>query len=246
MIFIAHRGFRVGVAENTFHAFDKAYGERMDYIELDVQCSKDGELFVLHDEKLDRTMLTNGRLRDKKKIELETVKSKEFNSFLPTLKETLDHYLLLEPHTIKFMIELKGENTGKKAAVQINNLNVHDRIVFSGRHLAELKAAHREAPAVPLCLNITSSKKYPLQKFMKARAKEELPLPFAMISLRSTEIQLDFIQQCHRFGIQALTWDFIKLSNPANLMQQLIEMRIDGILFDDPGTVEQIRATTRK
>jgi glycerophosphoryl diester phosphodiesterase len=62
-----------------------------------------------------------------------------------------------------------------------------------------------------------------------------------MISLRASEITLGFIQQCRRFGILALAWDFIKTQNPIALMQQIAELGIDGILFDDPATAHQMR-----
>ena len=218
----------------------------MDFIELDVQSSRDGELFVLHDDQLDRTMQASGKLSQKMSSYLATVRSKEFDTFLPSFQKTLEHYIPLKPHLIKFMVELKGKNTGKKAAVLINRLKVHDRIVFSGRHIAELKTAYHEAPTVPLCLNITSCRDFTLQKFLKTRTDKDIPLPFTMISLRASEITKEFIQHCHHFGILALAWDFLKIETPYALMHQLIEYGIDGILFDDPETVRDVRDNIKK
>lgn len=50
----AHRGATEGFPENTMIAFEQAVG-MCDFIELDVACSKDGIVVVIHDDTLDRT-----------------------------------------------------------------------------------------------------------------------------------------------------------------------------------------------
>jgi glycerophosphoryl diester phosphodiesterase len=50
----AHRGYRSIRPENTLAAFKAAMGH-FDFIELDIQPSRDGALMVLHDDTLERT-----------------------------------------------------------------------------------------------------------------------------------------------------------------------------------------------
>ena len=50
----AHRGNRALAPENTLYAFEQSIG-RCDFIELDVQLSRDGVPVVIHDESLART-----------------------------------------------------------------------------------------------------------------------------------------------------------------------------------------------
>ena len=50
----AHRGASGHALENSFKAFDMAIGMQADGIEIDLQCSKDGQLFVFHDLNLHR------------------------------------------------------------------------------------------------------------------------------------------------------------------------------------------------
>ena len=52
---IAHRGASGLAPEHTIAAYDKAIELGADYLELDVQRSKDGALVVIHDARLDRT-----------------------------------------------------------------------------------------------------------------------------------------------------------------------------------------------
>ena len=52
---IAHRGASAYAPEHTFASWDRALELGADFIELDLQMTRDGELVVLHDEELDRT-----------------------------------------------------------------------------------------------------------------------------------------------------------------------------------------------
>ena len=63
----AHRGFSGQYPENTMEAFLQVLKTPAEGIELDVQLSKDGEVVVIHDETVDRTITcqTNCRLAPK-------------------------------------------------------------------------------------------------------------------------------------------------------------------------------------
>ena len=64
MLNFGHRGFSGKYPENTMLAFKKAVEAGADGIELDVHFSKDGELVIIHDEKIDRTCDSTGFVRD--------------------------------------------------------------------------------------------------------------------------------------------------------------------------------------
>ena len=61
---IAHRGASGYAPENTMAAFDKALEMKADYIEIDVQLSKDGEVVLMHDAMIDRTTDGSGTVDD--------------------------------------------------------------------------------------------------------------------------------------------------------------------------------------
>ena len=91
----AHRGASGSAPENTLVAFQRAIDLGADGIELDVQITKDGELVVCHDEKIDRTSNGKGWLKD---YTLEELKQFDFNQQfpeygyqqIPTMKEVLE------------------------------------------------------------------------------------------------------------------------------------------------------------
>ncbi len=68
-----HRGGSRLAPENTIAAFDRAVAEGVDGLELDVRLSKDGQVVVCHDARVDRTSNTTGAIADMTASELERV-----------------------------------------------------------------------------------------------------------------------------------------------------------------------------
>ena len=80
---IAHRGASWDEPENSFAAFERAVAAGADFVELDVQATRDGELVVFHDLDLDRLTPLAGPLRRRAAAELREVG-------VPTLVEALE------------------------------------------------------------------------------------------------------------------------------------------------------------
>ncbi len=60
----AHRGYSAKFPENTMKAFMEAEKAGAEGLELDIQMTRDGELVVIHDEKVDRTTDGKGFVKD--------------------------------------------------------------------------------------------------------------------------------------------------------------------------------------
>lgn len=63
LLIIAHRGASGYAPESTLASFRLANKMNADYLEFDVQMTKDGELVVFHDAKVDRTTNAKGELK---------------------------------------------------------------------------------------------------------------------------------------------------------------------------------------
>jgi len=61
-IIFAHRGASAHAPENTLAAFELALARSADAIELDVKLSADGRVVVIHDQTVDRTTGSRGRV----------------------------------------------------------------------------------------------------------------------------------------------------------------------------------------
>jgi len=122
-IIIAHRGASGLAPEHTIAAYDKAVELGADYIELDVQRSKDGALVVIHDATLDRTARGSssnctGLVADKTLTQLESCDVGSWfalaDLFLPRTEfiglriPTLDEVLTRYRAKIRFYIETKN------------------------------------------------------------------------------------------------------------------------------------------
>ncbi len=60
---VAHRGASSYAPENTLEAFELALDQGADVIELDVHLTRDGEVVVMHDARVERTTDGRGKIR---------------------------------------------------------------------------------------------------------------------------------------------------------------------------------------
>lgn len=91
----AHRGCSYRYPENTLSAFQEACRYAIAGIELDIQLSKDGELMVIHDERVDRTTDGSGYVKDMTLRELKRLRIRpneqagKIYETIPTMREVL-------------------------------------------------------------------------------------------------------------------------------------------------------------
>jgi glycerophosphoryl diester phosphodiesterase len=85
---VAHKGFNAVAPENTIAAFDAAARVGGDYMELDVRPTRDGELILMHDAKVDRTTNGKGAVRDTTLADIRTLDAGNGQQ-VPTFREAL-------------------------------------------------------------------------------------------------------------------------------------------------------------
>ncbi len=139
MLVFAHRGYSGKYPENTMTAFKKAHEANADGIELDVQFTKDKQLVIIHDEKIDRTTNGTGYVKDYTLEELKQFNAAKVHN--ETCKEetipSLDEYLnWVKDTNLITNIELK---TGvyyysgiEEATLNlVKKYNLEDKVIFS-------------------------------------------------------------------------------------------------------------------
>lgn len=136
----AHRGCSQMYPENTMLAFEKAAElNGLEGIELDIQLTKDRELVVIHDERVDRTTEGIGYVRDYLLSQLKRLHiyaGSNLSQSIPTMEEVLD---LLEDKIrtgLRINIELKNgvypyEGMEEKIVELINRRGMQKSIVYS-------------------------------------------------------------------------------------------------------------------
>ena len=106
-ICIGHRGASGHAPENTLKAFERAIDMGCPWIELDVYVV-DGELLVIHDEKLNRTTNGSGFVEAQTVEYLRSLDAGDGEK-IPLLAEVIERVA----HRCKINIELKGPNTAE-------------------------------------------------------------------------------------------------------------------------------------
>jgi len=242
-IFIGHRGTRINFDENTISAFKIALEYGADIIEFDIRKTIDNKLIVIHDSSLNRTTNGAGQIKNLSYSEIEAFCTKFKNEKVPLFTDILDKF----KGKTHFMIDLKGEDTRTEIIKLILKKEVKkESIIFSGRLLKDLKVIKDRHPEFKTCYNITKGKDLSLDSFLEFENLSKFSFKPDMISLRAKLITPKFIELCHQNKILALAWDFINYENPIAKINDLINMRIDGILFDNYKNIPVIKEFLKK
>lgn len=177
MLVIAHRGASGYAPEHTFAAYDRALELGCDYLEQDLQMTRDGVLVCMHDETLDRTAGgMRGRVIDHDWDELracdvgawfnrahpELARTEFAGQSIPRLDAVLDRYR----DQTAFYIETKQPEAapGMEAAL-LRLLENHDlieparrewRVLIQSFSAASLRTVHAADPQLPLIQLIPS------------------------------------------------------------------------------------------
>lgn len=148
----AHRGCSQMYPENTLLAFEKAAGIKgLTGIELDIQLTKDGEIVVIHDEKVDRTTEGTGYVRDYTLAELKKLHIyADMNPCqqIPTIEEVLDVLKSEMKSGLRLNIELKNskvlyEGMEQKIVDLIHNRGLQKNVVYSSFSALSLEKLHK-------------------------------------------------------------------------------------------------------
>lgn len=149
----AHRGCSQMHPENTLLAFEKAAAlKELEGIELDIQLTRDKEVVVIHDERVDRTTEGIGYVRDYTLSQLKKLHIYAGDGpaqTVPSMEEVFD---LLEDRLkwgtgLKLNIELKNsvyfyEGMEDKIIDMVNKRGLQNAVVYStfyGKSLERLK-----------------------------------------------------------------------------------------------------------
>jgi glycerophosphoryl diester phosphodiesterase len=151
----AHRGYAAVFPENTMISFQEAEKAGADGIELDIQLTKDGEMVVIHDEKLNRTTTGTGFVKDftfKEIRQLNANKGGGRKEPIPALREVLEW---LQGNHMYCNIELKNglfpyEGMEEKVINMVRGLGLEDRIIFSSFNHYSIVYCYRLAPEIEI------------------------------------------------------------------------------------------------
>ncbi len=147
----AHRGCSQIYPENTLLAFERAAElDGLAGIELDIQLTKDRELVVIHDERVDRTTEGIGYVKEYTLSELKKLHiyaDSNPSQKIPTVREVFDLLEARIRNGMKINIELKNsiypyEGMEEKIVELVRQYGLQERIVYSSFNALSLEKIH--------------------------------------------------------------------------------------------------------
>lgn len=213
---IGHRGAMAHAVENSKESIEKALDLNANMIEFDVRYSKDDVPLVFHDGKIDR--LTNGV------GQVCEMTFKELNSF--SLKNgekisSLEEILSLFSRKVLINLELKEDKISDNLIKVLSKFDVESILFSSFYHSNVLKIRDyfKEIKSAPL---LVGNPLNPIKLVEETRAD--------YLDLNYEFVDQDLIDKLHSKGAGVIVW---KINEP-DVMQKFINLKIDGIITDDP------------
>ena len=242
-VIFAHRGASAHAPENTLAAFELAFTQHADAIELDAKLSADGQVVVIHDATVDRTTDGHGRIQDLTFSQLRALDagssfSQKFRGEkIPALEEVFE---AVGRRTF-VNVELTNYVTPYDGLVEsvcklVKKCAMQDRVMFSSFLAVNLSKARAHLPDVPRGLLVVNG-------VLGAWARS---FGFAFGRYQAlhphlTNASRQQVGRVHRLNRRIHVWTV----NAADDMRRLFRWGVDGIFTDDPQLALQVRSESK-
>lgn len=154
----AHRGAHLEDPENSMAAFRKTIDMGVDIIELDVRCTKDGVLVIMHDKTVDRTTNGKGNVKDFSFEEIRKLRLKHNGQLTEEIIPTLEEALTLAKGKIMIDLDIKGAECIEAIMDLVNRTNTADQCLFFVGEAEHVKMLRKKNPAFMTLLRTNSAK----------------------------------------------------------------------------------------
>ena len=234
----AHRGASAYAPENTMEAYFLANQYGADGIELDVQLSRDGELVVIHDEKINRTSDGQGLVRT---LTLKQLRSYNYNrtrpehihADIPTLREVL---LYVRDNTqMTVNIELKNgvffyPGLEEKTVELVRKLGMQDRIIYSSFNHYSIRKIRQIEPKAR-CGLLYSGGFIGVPKYAANLGVNALHPAWYCLQYP------DYLEDCRKYHLDLNVWTV----NEEDMMLQLCKAGVNALITNYPDKAVRIR-----
>ncbi|APG95449.1 glycerophosphodiester phosphodiesterase family protein [Sinorhizobium americanum] len=158
---IGHRGARNLWPENSLTGFRHAMRLGVDAIEFDVHLTDSGELLVIHDATLDRTVRATGPLRRLTPEARATTRLRDTDESVPTLADVLA--VLASTDGPRLHVEIKLDEAGspypniaRRIAEELQRFGVDNRAHLTSFDTSVLTDCRRHVPHVARLVSVNA------------------------------------------------------------------------------------------
>ena len=235
-----HRGDRASAPENTLPALENAIASDMEFVETDVQLTKDGVPVLMHDDTIDRT--TNGRgavaditWKSLKKLDAGSWYSKKYKKTrVPTLNQ---FFGVLAPSDKKLLLELKGFWEDEEVTLVVDLIREHGlekRVTLASFDFTTIMNIEKVGPSFPRVI---------IMRIMPAdpvRLANHFGAIAILTSPASLEADPRAVDNMHDAGLGVLVYTL----NSEERWSEAIGLGVDGIITDKPSLLDEWLART--
>jgi glycerophosphoryl diester phosphodiesterase len=219
-----HRGASRYAPENTLPALEKAILLGADFVEFDIQTTRDGAFIVLHDRVLSRTTSGQGPVRQQELVIVQSLDAGSWfgRPFAETRVPSLDDFLKAAGRRAQLYVDAKDIAPDALAGA-LKRHGLIDRAVVYQReeYLERLRAIDPSIRRMP-----------PLRDLARLDSLADRVRPFAVDAAWSI-LSKDMIDRCHAKGIQVFS-DALGAHEKIEDYQRAIRDGIDLIQTDCP------------
>lgn len=230
----AHRGFTMAGGkqvsdENTLQSFERALSAGADYIESDIQVSKDGIPVLFHDNDLRRLTGSRAKISELILAELQDIKL-PFGGTIPSLRQALSKF-----PDAKFNLDFKTKSSENVGIRVIEDLKAQDRVLVSSFSERSRRRALANATS-PLASSAGSAKV--LSCYLAAMAGREKAVTETLDGIQALQIPMNryglnfthpkFLEKVLPSGVEIHYWTI----NDPKVMNELFVLGAHGIVTD--------------
>lgn len=236
-IVIAHRGNRVGAAENTIESLRQAVELGADAIEFDIRMTRDAVPIVMHDPKLDRTTNGHGRVIDYSLEEIRTLDAAahaptrvERRLLVPTLEEVLDTF-----RETPLVIEVKEVGAVNATRELVRRFGAEGRVLVGSSSNQVMERFY--GSGVRTCASVRDATRTLLTRRIPARRNYDVlsvtphfygfPVPVGMLAAAA-----------RKAGVATQVWTV----NDPMRAKAMWRLGVAGIVTDDPAALLRARS----
>jgi glycerophosphoryl diester phosphodiesterase len=224
----AHRGGSKLAPENTMAAFDRGMAAGADGLELDVRLSRDNLVVAHHDETLERTTRTRGRVADRAAAELAELD-------VPLLRDVLARY-----PGVPLIVELKESTTALAEAVvaEVRRAKAESRVCLGSFSVAALRLVRAAAPDIATSAGRFEVRMALYRSWMRCSPGRVSYRAFQVPEISGTTriVSPRFVDLAHRAGLPVQVWT---VDEPADI-HRLLDWGVDAIITDRPDVAAEI------
>ena len=228
-----HRGAKAYAPMNTLPSFALAIEQGADGIELDVRLSRDGELVIMHDDRVDATTDGTGLVGDQTLAQLRALDAGAWfgEAFRGTHIPTLDEVFEFVGKRTRINVEIKAETSRSqgvesKVAEAIRRHGLARSVIISSFNPLVLRRFRAAMPDVPI--GYLYSKDTP-----QWVSHLTIGLGHEALNPHSSLVDVRYMVWARQSGFRVNTWT---VNDPARAVE-LRELGVDCIITDAPDTI---------